>query len=574
MSLFEDTNPRELKQLLGQIHSGETVLPDFQRDFVWDPSATQELIVSIANNYPAGSLLRIRNTHNLFAYREFQGAPETKGRPTYLVLDGQQRLTSLYQAFFGVGDHRYYLNVKDLLDGADFEEAIYHLRSNVTKVKEHEDPEYQAENLILPLSVLQGGAGAFARWMFKVSRKLSGDQRDKLQDQLSALSEAWIQVIDDYKFPVVTLSDETSAEAVCTIFETLNRTGVKLSPFELLTARFWPKEVNLRDLWATACAEYPIIPHFDIDPYYVLQITSLASASEKSRAPSAKRRAVLDLEAELASEWWDRAIFGLAEGLKMLRDDCGVAVPKWLPYNTIVIPLAAVLAQVALRGSPQLGANRKRLTRWFWCSVFAQTYENAPNSQAAKDMVELLAWLAGGAEPESVRFFRFDPRSLRDTTIRQRALYRGVIALILSRNPRDFHTGKPIGRDVMLEGHVDDHHVFPQAFLSRIFPESPQRLRDSVLNRTLIDRTTNILISDRAPSAYMEDIRNALAGTGQDMFDRLLSSHLLPGGHDSPLFRDDFQAFLDWREESLWQLIKRVTGASERSDLVVEEISA
>lgn len=59
MSLFEDTNPRALKDLLAEVHSRTMVLPDFQRDFVWEPSATQELIVSIANNYPAGSLLRV-----------------------------------------------------------------------------------------------------------------------------------------------------------------------------------------------------------------------------------------------------------------------------------------------------------------------------------------------------------------------------------------------------------------------------------------------------------------------------------------------------------------------------------
>jgi uncharacterized protein with ParB-like and HNH nuclease domain len=69
MSIFEDTNPRELKELLRQIEDREAVLPDFQRDFVWDASATQELICSIASNFPAGSLLRIRNTNNLFACR-------------------------------------------------------------------------------------------------------------------------------------------------------------------------------------------------------------------------------------------------------------------------------------------------------------------------------------------------------------------------------------------------------------------------------------------------------------------------------------------------------------------------
>ena len=147
MSLFEDTNPRELKELLGQIHSREAALPDFQRDFVWDPNATQELIVSIASNYPAGSLLRIRNTHDLFANREFQGAPPLGGhRPTYLVLDGQQRLTSLYQAFYGVGEHRYFLDLRRLIGGDDFEafltwrqEAVWQRIKAVTGVTQAAD---------------------------------------------------------------------------------------------------------------------------------------------------------------------------------------------------------------------------------------------------------------------------------------------------------------------------------------------------------------------------------------------------------------------------------------------------
>src|SRR6476646_3006884 len=130
MSLFEDTNPRALKELLAEIHNRSAVLPDFQRNFVWEPGATQELIVSIANNYPAGSILRVRDNKRVFAARQFEGAPALNGaKHTFLVLDGQQRLTSLYQAFYGVGEHRYFLDVKKLTDGADFEDAIFHERA-------------------------------------------------------------------------------------------------------------------------------------------------------------------------------------------------------------------------------------------------------------------------------------------------------------------------------------------------------------------------------------------------------------------------------------------------------------
>lgn len=563
MSLFEETFPRDLKELLGQIHGREAALPDFQRDFVWDPNATQELIGSIASNYPAGSLLRIRNTHRLFACREFQGAPVLNGgQPTYLVLDGQQRLTSLYQAFYGVGDHRYYIDVRKLIEGADFEESLFHLRANMKRVQEFADPAVQARDLILPLGILKGGSGEFGRWSRVVARSAPTDEaRIKIEDELSAVDERWIQTIDDYRFPVVTLSESTSAEAVCTIFETLNRTGVKLSPFELLTARFWPKNVNLRQLWAKALDDYPIIADFAIDPYYVLQVVALASRS----TPSAKRGDVLALEASAIEEWWGSCVQGMAKGLEILRDDCGVVTAAWLPYYTIVNPLAAVLTKLAAVSSPAVGANRHKLTQWFWCAVFGQTYENAPNSQSAKDVAELVQWLTNGEPPESVRQFRFDPRVLRDTTPRQRAVYRGTICLALRDAPRDFHSGASLTGDLMIEHHVDDHHVFPQTYLAGLGVEA--RLRDCVLNRTLIDRKTNIRISNRAPSIYLHEIRDAL---GPDTFQALLASHHLPGGLDSPLWRDDFEAFLNWRQEAIWKQIQAATGIHEATDVATE----
>jgi hypothetical protein len=567
MSLFEDTNPRDLKELLGQIHAREAALPDFQRDFVWDPHMTQELIVSIANNYPAGSLLRIRNTHNLFACREVQGASSLDGyKPTFLVLDGQQRLTSLYQAFYGLGEHRYYLDLRRLLDRADFEECFFHLRATLKKAREYQTFDMQARALILPLSILKGGAGDFGRWTRQVARTVPTDEeRVKLEDALSDVEERWIGTIDDYKFPVVTLSDTTSSEAVCTIFETLNRTGVKLSPFELLTARFWPQNVNLRRLWEKAQEDHPIIADFLIDPYYVLQIVSLAARS----TPSFKRSDVLNLEARAIEEWWDRAIDGVDKGLKLLRDDCGVIIPTWLPYNTVLIPLVAVLAKLALPGGPEAGAIRHQLLRWYWCSVFGQTYENSPNSQAAKDMAEVLTWCTGGNEPEAVSGFRFDPRILRDTTPRQRALYRGAVCVSLRHGPRDFYNGAKLTGDLIIERSVDDHHVFPQAYLDRqgVTP----RLRDCVLNRTLIDRTTNRCIADRTPADYMAQIRTSL---GADKFRELLWSHLLPGDQESPLWRNDFDDFLAWRQDKLWQEIQQVTGVTQATDMMLEESAA
>jgi len=562
MSLFEDTNPRALKDLLSEVHSRTMVLPDFQRDFVWEPGATQELIVSIANNYPAGSLLRVRDAKRVFAAREFEGAPALGGQHhTFLVLDGQQRLTSLYQAFYGVGEHRYFLNLKKLLDSNDFEEAIFHIRTTTKWVKEYEKFEWQAKELILPLSVLKGGAGGFLQWLLQVTNPMPSEKRTQLLDALTKINEQWIKTIDDYHFPVVTLSDKTEADALCTIFETLNRTGVKLSVFELLTARFWPQNINLRELWDKAIETHLIIKDFQVDPYYVLQSISLACR----KVPSCKRSDVLNLAPEDIEKWWEPVIMGLAAGLTVLRDDCKVMLPKWLPFQTMLPPLAAILAKAGIPKTAQAGAQREKLKRWFWCAVFGQAYESSPNSQAVKDVSDMVAWFDGATLPETIKALRFDPKALRDITPRQRAIYRGTICLILGTGTgaRDFHTQAVITGNLMNEQGIDDHHVFPDDFLETKKRVALARTRDCVLNRTLIDRTTNQMISNRAPSDYMAEIRK----TNGFPFDSVLTSHCLPADKDSPIWSDDFEAFLDWRQKRLWEEIQRVTGLTDATDL-------
>jgi len=565
MSLFEDTNPRALKELLGEIHSRTAVLPDFQRDFVWEPNATQELIESIANDYPAGSLLRVRDPHGFFACREFEGAPPLNGhKHTFLVLDGQQRLTSLYQAFYGVGEHKYYLDLRKLLAGNDFDEAMFYERATTKKVKRYDTFDYQAKELILPLSVLKGGAGGFLEWLFSVTNPLPPSERLAMQDGLRQINEKWIKTIDDYHFPVVTLSDTTEAPALCTIFETLNRTGVKLSVFELLTARFWPQNINLRALWDEAREKHKLIEEFEVDPYYVLQAIALGVGN---RAPTCKRSDVLSLSVADIESGWKPAVLGLAKALEILRDDGGVVLPKWLPYQTMLIPLSAILARVGMPNSPIAGVHREKVKRWFWCAVFGQAYENAPNSQSAKDFTELVKWLQDGPEPDAVSTFRFDPNALRDVTPRQRSIYRGTLCLILGNDARDFHSQAVITGKLIEDVGIDDHHVFPSDFLEKKKGVKSARQRDCVLNRTLIDRTTNQMISNRAPSDYMKEIR----ATKGFPFDSVLNSHFLPTGDDSSFWTDDYESFMSWRQDRLWEEIKRVTGATVAADLEADE---
>ena len=552
MTIYEDTNSKPLLDLLDRIHTGDMVLPDFQRDFVWEPSATQALIVSIANNYPAGSILRVRDRQRAFSSREFEGAPPPTTDHTFLVLDGQQRLTSLYQAFYGVGDHRYYLDIRALIDGVDFEDAIGYLRCTKKDVARREAFELQAQKLLLPLSILQRGGTGFTRWASRVARTRQGADRDDLQDQLDELGEQWIKRIDQYVFPVVTLSADTEPAALCTIFETLNRTGVKLSVFELLTARFWSHDLKLRELWEQARGDHPLIAYFDVDPYYVLMAIALAGG----KTPSCKRGDVLNLTAATVTQWWLPVTEALALSLMILHDDCWVLEPRWLPFNTMLAPMAAALARARASKGVAVGAQREQIKRWFWCSVFSQAYESSPNTQSSRDVGELIPWLSDSSAPapENVRSFHFNPEQLRDVTPRQRSLYRATICLILASGdrPLDFHSRAVLNDRLLASSGIDDHHIFPAHYLDERGDIEP-RQRDCVLNRCLIDRETNQRIQFRAPSDYLSE----LCEEEHFPMETVLGSHLIPHGPESGLWSDNYESFVQQRLELLAASIAR-----------------
>jgi hypothetical protein len=544
MILFE-TDKRPLSFLLDQVEQAQYALPDFQRSFVWDANATRELLVSIVASYPAGSLLLLQGGAAIFRPRSVEQAPQLNGQPPYLVLDGQQRLTSLYQAFAGKGTHRYFLNIAELLEGFELDDAVevYHQSKSVRWAT----TEGQARDLMLPFDRLR----SYAFWVMDVvgAREEAGDDHRKLQAQLLGIEQTYIEPVKLYQFPVTTLAASTPVEAVCNIFETLNRTGVKLSVFELLTARAFAKDIHLRENWQKAKEEWPVLDDFNVDPYYVLQVI----AQWQKRSP--KRSSVLALDPEKDIEPnWSLAIKGMTEVLTMLRDECGVLVAKWLGYYTMLITLAAVWPTVYETPGPAVGARRAKLQRWFWCASFSGRYENTVNTNTEQDVPSLIAWLKGGAEPEVVASFTFEPSRWRDISVRQRALYRTTIALSMRGSPRDFHEGTPLSKPIIEGQAVDDHHIFPKNYLATSGQGGPV---DSVLNHTLIDKKTNIRISDKAPSRYLAEMKGELGA----LLSQILDSHNLPSGVDGPLWHDRFDEFVTWRQERLAERLIAVTTA-------------
>src|SRR5690606_14564091 len=145
----------------------------------------------------------------------FEGGPELlPDQPVdTIVLDGQQRLTSLYNAISGTGPHRYYLNISMLRDGAELEDAISSSHTSRRSTRELEDPRAQYEQLILPFGVIRNRSGfgewkRGARWYWTEKEDHPQSSILELERFLDHIDDTFISNIEHYRVPVLLLSDQ------------------------------------------------------------------------------------------------------------------------------------------------------------------------------------------------------------------------------------------------------------------------------------------------------------------------------------------------------------------------------
>jgi hypothetical protein len=561
MGIYESVNPIKISDLTKEIHDGVSVLPEFQRDFVWDPGATAGLISSVVNDFPAGSILRVKTKDDFFATRFFDGAPTTNDTHTYLVLDGQQRLTSLYQALYGVGKYRYFLDLNRALSSENWSEDEV---LSFVKVKKNSkalntrvlDVSLHAEKKEMPLQVIFGREGGYWKWVMDVLAIIPEDERPAFQSLCQKLHEVKLKALEQYVFPVVTLNPDTSPAALCTIFETLNSTGTRLSVFELLTARFAIYRINLKEMWDSARDLNPDLDLYGVDAYSVLQAISLLKGISESKVPRCQKKDILKLEKKDIDDYWEKILTSLAYGIEIVRDDCHIPNAKWMPTPSMFAPLATIVALSDRKGLAA-GRHRSMIRCWLWCAIFGKRYEAAANTRAERDVADFRRWIANGEVPELLAQFRFDEFELQETNVRSAPIYKGVIALVLGRESRDFYKNNVISSEMLKTGEVDDHHVFPDSYLDKKMGVEKSK-RDCVLNRTLISRDTNIKISDKAPSEYLAEMDQHGHGVPG-----ILQAHFISGPVADAMREDDFERFLKERSTLLRGEIERVTAVPE-----------
>lgn len=516
---------RKVVGLVEQAYEGKLCLPNFQRDFVWRRNEVADLLRSILRRYFIGSLLLLRCDPQKPPFDPIflRGANSQykHPHPEFLILDGQQRLSSLIYALTAPdlplkdsSQRRwFFLDLNLLLTDPDNDGIIF------DRTKKELDgldrPEIQYAQRILPCSVLLS-TNTFHNWRDGFEDWLRDNDPENLPLFRSTWRSAWTTAIHDFQTfeaPVVELprvddSDTDALGRVCAIFEKLNSTGVELSVYDLLTARLYRYGIKLHDLWNNACKTHNRLGAWsggkaDTNKFGVLVLRTLALL----RGLEVNPKALINLKPDNFDKDWRRAAQAMERALELItsvkEDGFGVFDPKWLPGFGLLPILAALRAEIEDRKLSE--GPRADLRHWYWSNVFLERYSSAVESKSRKDYQEMLAYWTHGT-PEPAVFGEARARigatgyGVRDSASYASNVYSGVFCLLALRNARDWRRGESIELQKL-----QDHHIFPRAYLRR-HGLTKQADVNSIVNRTLISDETNNKISDAAPADYLASV--------------------------------------------------------------------
>lgn len=587
-----DTTKTSLKDLLGQVHEGKLQLPEFQRDYVWNEGDVRSLLESIAKGFPVGALLTLERGGSIeFKPRGIEGTSVEGVTPEHLLLDGQQRMTSLYKTIYSrdparvrtakgqVVERYFYLSIDAALEPmCDLEAAIELVppdrirRTNFGKDVELDlsSPEREYEQMLFPLNQtldpLGWILGCIGHWSDKGQPRMADIQR--FQNEV-------LNRIQSYAMPVIKLAKDNSREAVCTVFEKVNVGGKKLDAFELVTAIYAASGFDLREDWAgtqtkhgrlgrmrekvTAKGVFADLASTDfLQACTVLhtrdlrqQAIAAGATGKEVPAVTCTREALLGLPIEAYQKYADAVEAGFMEVARFLNEQ-KIIWGRDVPYPPQMVALAATFA--LLPPAQRNAASTAKLAQWFWSGVLGEFYGSATETKIARDVPDLLGWLDGGPLPRTIGDTSFQASRLDTLRSRLSAAYKGFHALLMRSGCRDFVTGKSVDVMTVFSDALDIHHIFPRAWCEK--NGIPPQRYNSIINKTALSKATNIAIGGNAPSQYLARIEQK-HGLSADALDDILRSHLI----DPALLRgDDFEGFWKARKAALAALAAEAQG--------------
>lgn len=478
------SEPLTIRKLIDRISSGDIRIPAFQRDFVWEPEQVAFLLDSIYKGFPIGTIILWRTDRRLKSEKKlgYFSLPEPqKDYPVNYVLDGQQRLTSLFSVFQNElkPDTKEWVDIYfDMLAEENVQESLFLAL---------EDSEVDSDRHF-PVKTLFDTVG-----YRKATTKLN-DEKLKRIDELQSKFKEYLVPNEVFE------SDDRNKVAI--VFERINRAGTALNVFELLSAWSWSEEFDLVEKFSSLQDVISDHGFEDLCEDKDLQLRICAGVITGETTP----KQILDLKGEDIRSRFSEIEAGIIGALDFLKREANVKHYKMLPFPGLLVPLGAFFATKKPEGINYTEKQKQQILRWFWRSLLSRRFSSDVNQRQALDIVEMLKL----RDDENYSFKHQKAEVKIDF---QKSIFsaanansRVLILLLNSATPYSFLSGAKIDTDKVLKksSKHEFHHIYPQKYLEALGKESQDI--NVLANICFLTRADNNKIKARAPSDYLKDI--------------------------------------------------------------------
>lgn len=578
-----------LLDIVKGIHNQTILLPEFQRDFRWELEQTYDLFDSLIRDIFIGTIIYGKPSFGM-TLREIDQRPRkgkgsnaplktqdyttseiTQKSQTHnlrIVLDGQQRITSIYRAIVGLD--AVYIVLRDDLDAntvmqLSLEEMVLEVtgEESSSAISVRLSDAFEAESLGLDDEEIND------RFMKTVFARRNIDNFDDTKRKMSEriYRRALKRLIDLYKQQkmVAFYLLDMNLEKFCVFFERSNSRGIQLNFTDILAAKLY-RGFNLRK----KIEEFESQNKLKLNREIIIRAIAYICGVERGGSIAIDKKFILEnLEANDFTRHWDTTCNLYAESLHYLISQHYILSQDWMPSENMIIPLMMFLRQV--KGFDQITEDQRVfLEYWYWASIFSNRYSSASNEAIITDS-GALSQVAQGTRILARNYFTrlrslvTEPDDLLSYTKRSSTIYRGILNLLgySAQGLKDWNSTQRIDTTMRLE----DHHIYPRAYISStpkldMDQGEAEQLVDCVVNRTLIPKILNIQIGKKAPQVYLNELKHK----SNPQISACLSAHLLP--QDMILdqgWNECFKLFLDERANAIFSLIDRfaIAPASE-----------
>ena len=556
---------RQVQEWLELAENGFIALPSFQRSYVWKNNQTiAEYLLALFKGRPTGIFLVLKtNGQPKFASRLLQGLRNTDQRVDELLLDGQQRLTSLWKAFNGSAAVTYYAKVQDLANhDVTVQDVVFWPESSRDGKAVQEPQKAYAANLV-PVAILRDTCTPETElgqiWYWCMRALGDGNKARRLEKSIGKLRE---QVLFRRPLHYFELDAETDKNTAIEIFVQSNKSSVKVNDFDIAVALALDEgDEDLRERIGEFHRQSDVTRYYfnvgenddegAISPLgewllFGACLTLRGVAPKKQRFEEVVKEDLFQVDKDIANECLNGLLDNIEGGLNALADH-GAPTRDTLPALPplhVVVSLQAGLRSV--KSANALGICNKLVSAYMWRSFFTDRYEAKANDRLFEDYKALQRCIEQVRETGTFRHDDLAPVfNEEDYPLPTEAtlgidkpvpwikgtprLGRAIAALTLSQEPSEWLTRDKLStrkvRELATAVDLDRHHVFSRNVLTG---RVPKQAINHGLNGVLLSKRGNQALSKKDPAEYMKWILQQPQGPTEEELRQRVESHLVP----------------------------------------------